>query len=144
MKYKYYLFSESQSLCYVTQILGKSSFQSTCIISVFSIILCYNHISKYLNKANSSLMQRLPEKETHYLPHKSMILQRQNKLFFKVLFSKFAQNSIFNGILSRVVCMIFIALYLLLYRYIIIKGSISSEMAYADITISIKSSQHLP
>lgn len=29
----------SQNLCYVTQILGKPSFQSKCIISVFSIIL---------------------------------------------------------------------------------------------------------
>lgn len=40
--------------------------------------------------------------------------------------------------------MIFITLCLLLYRYEIIKGSISFEMAYTDITINIKSSQQLP
>lgn len=89
-------------------------------------------------------MHGLPQKENHFLPHKSMILQRQNKLFFKLLFSKLAQNFIFNGNSSKVVCMIFIALCLLLYRYTNINGSILSEMAYTDIKIGMKNSQHLP
>lgn len=46
-------------------------------------------------------MHELAEK----LHHQSMMVQRQNKLFFKLLFSEFAQNFIFNDISSRIVKM---------------------------------------